>query len=305
MLMPERTPHWGVCWMHISIEIINHILSHHKNGCIAFSGGMDSMVLLDLVYRHTEYRPPVIFADSGMEYESTQDYVRDVCRKYNAPLHIAEAPNTYLNQWYRYGWPMLGKLAARQWMQRHRNFGYRLDVSTCCRRMKIAPARKLTRELGCTVQLTGQRGQVDDNLRGLRALKDGAVKYVIADNIVIGNPLIGWTDTMIKRYTRRNDLPMHPAKAAGAVTIGCLYCGGGAQYTNSGFKILRATQPEAWRKFMVDDRAGEIVLSIKYDRPLPEVRQAVGELGGLGKLADDRPWIFDYLKVTPIEGYTK
>jgi 3'-phosphoadenosine 5'-phosphosulfate sulfotransferase (PAPS reductase)/FAD synthetase len=247
----------------------------------------------------------VIYADSQMEYPETLPFIEAVCRKYGAELHVARANRTPLEQWQRSGFAMLGKLAARKWMQTHKGYGFKIDVSACCRQMKIGPARKAMRDMGIDLHFTGQRGQVDDALRGLRTLKDGAISYLKADKLTVCNPLTGWTDSMIRRYSEENALPVHPAKAAGAVTIGCLYCGGGAQFTNSGFRILRHIMPEEWRRFMVSWGAGEIVLSIKHDQPLSAIRRAVKHLGGLEYLSESRPWIFDFLRETPLEGYQK
>lgn len=293
--------------MNTSLEIINRAFAEHPAGCLAFSGGSDSLVLLDMVYTRTTHRPPVVHCDDQMAHPETVPFVRHTCERYGAALHIAKAARTPIDQWKAAGWPMLGKLAARLWMQRHthRAMGFRVDVSSCCRNMKIAPARRLMRSLGAEMQLTGQRGQTDDALRGLRALKDSALFYQKTDRLWICNPLAGWTDTMTRRYIEQNHLEEHPARAAGACTIGCLYCGGGAQFTNSGWPILRRLAPAAWRWFIVEAGAGEIALAIKYDRPLAQVRAALARLGGLEKVATDRPHVFDFLTTTPMRGYTK
>jgi len=288
-----------------SIEIINEAYARHRNSVIAFSGGSDSIVLVDIIYRHTPHRPPLVFVDSGMEHPATQDFVNNVAQAYSAEVNIARPVKPYADQWAAQGWPMLGKLAARQWMQKHKGFGYKLDVSSCCRNMKISPGRKLTKQLGATLQFTGQRGEADDALRGLRAIKDTATKYLEADKLTVCNPLQGWTDTMINRYKTDNKLPRHPSWEEGAITIGCLYCGGGAQYTNSGFRILRHILPDKWREYIVGMKAGEIILSVKHNRPLDHIREAVEKLGGLDKLADTHPWVFDYLSYPPLKGYTK
>jgi len=291
--------------MKTTLSIINEALGMAQHPAIAFSGGSDSMVLLDLIYTRTTARTPVIFADSQMEYPETLPFIESVCQRYGAQLHVARAPRTPLEQWRKSGWPMLGKLAARKWMQHHPGRGFKIDVSSCCRNMKIAPARKTMKALGVDLHFTGQRGQSDDALRGLRAIKDGAIAYLKTDKMHVCNPLQGWTDLMIRRYTEQNALPVHPAKAQGAVTIGCLFCGGGAQFTNSGFKILREIMPGAWNQFMIDWKAGEIILALKHDEPLPKARRAIENVGGLEYLAETRPWIFDFLRMTPLEGYTR
>jgi len=247
-----------------------------------------------------------VFADTQIEYPETVGYVQETCTRYGAELIIARANRTPAEQWAKQGWPMLGKLPARKWAAKNQSrMGFRLDVTGCCRTMKIAPARKAMRQHGTTLQLTGVRGNVDDSLRGMRAIKDTATHYVEADKLTICNPLTGWTDAMIRRYIGQNHLPEHPAKARGALTIGCMFCGGGGQFDNSGFRCLRQTQPDAWREFMTDMGGGEIILAIKYDKPLYIVREAVKQCGGIDKLVDDRPWVFDFLRLTPLRGYSR
>lgn len=291
--------------MNITLDIINTATEEHPNAVIAFSGGGDSTVLLDIIYTKTKHRPPLLWNDSRMEYPGTREHIEKIAAMYNADLLISQAPHEPLVQWEKTGWPMLGKLAARKWSQKHKNIDFKCNVTECCRKMKIKPARDLMKKHGFDMQFTGTRGNADDCLRGLRAIKDGSTVYVESDKLTICNPLTGWTDTMIKRYTESHSLPQHPAKAAGALTIGCMYCGGGAQFDNSGFKILRQTSPEAWRQFIVDWRAGEVILAIKYNTTLRIIRKAIEELGGLNKLANDMPWIFDYLRTTPIRGYVR
>ena len=290
--------------MEITKQIIKDACKKSPVRSIAFSGGSDSMVLLDMLYK-SGIRPEVIFADSQMEYKGTIPFIKKVCKEYGLNLHIAKAETTPIEQWRKTGWAMLGKLSARLWQQKNKDKGFKLDVTACCRKMKIAPARKLTREVGAEVQFTGQRGNQDDRLRGMRELKDGSLRYVKQDKIFICNPLLGWTDTMIRRYTIQNNLMIHPKKKEGAQTIGCMFCGGGAQFDNSGFKILRRTDKKAWYKFMVEWEAGFIILAIKYKVSLTEIKEVVGRMGGLGKIAKDTPWMFDYLRMKPLRGYDK
>lgn len=294
--------------MKTTINIINEAMATSRKACLAFSGGSDSVLLLDIVYKHTNHRPLVIFADSQMEYPETEAFCREVCGHYRAKLHVARATRTPEEQWQKQGWPMMGKIAARTWMQKHRganHLGFKMDVSSCCRNMKIAPARKLARSLGCDLQLTGTRGSTDDMLRGLRAIKDGATHYVKTDRMTICNPLTGWTDTMGRRYRDRHNLPIHPAKARGAMTIGCVCCGGGSQFTISAFRLLRKTWPEAWRKYIVEIGMGEIILAIKYDQPIERVKATLAEMGGLEAVAQERPWVFDFTAKKPAPGYVK
>jgi 3'-phosphoadenosine 5'-phosphosulfate sulfotransferase (PAPS reductase)/FAD synthetase len=279
--------------------------------CLAFSGGDDSLVLLDLVLETVVDAPTIIWADTQMEYPGSETFIRDTLNHYykkryeGLDLRIARARQTPLEQWEKTGWPMLGKTAARFWNQRHTGLGFRLNVSECCRAMKIGPARAVARNLGCTLQFTGKRGQADDNLRGMRTIKDGSLFFQERDKLWICNPLTGWTDADIAAYIKAHPIVRHPARALGAQTIGCVFCGGGSQYTNSGYRFLRHIWPEAWRQFMIDWRGGEIILALKYKTSLNRIQEAIAAAGGLKGLAAERPWIFDFTRLTPIKGYRK
>lgn len=292
--------------MKTTLDIIARAFSQYRPA-LAYSGGGDSTVLLDIVTA-MGYKPPLVYTDSQMEYHDSLPFVREVADRYGLELHVAKADITPQECWHRHGYPMLGKLAAAIWMQRHRgaaDLGFRLNVTGCCRRMKIKPGRDMAKRIGCNAMLTGQRGGQDDRLRGMRAWKDGAICLVKSDAITQVNPMLGWTDLMVGRYTRNHGLPVNPQKAAGALTIGCMYCGGGAQFDNSGFRVLRTTAPEAWRRMVVEYGFGPIILAIKYDRPLAEINAALAKLGGLEKVADTMPHVFDFLRHTPLRGYDR
>ena len=270
---------------------------------LAYSGGSDSVALLELAVR-AGLRPTIIWADTGMEYPETRAFVKEQAAAYGLELRIAKAPRTPIEQWQKTGWPFLGKMAARNWTMLHANAGFALNCSECCRSMKIGPARKLTKNLGCVVQLTGQRGR-DDRVRGMRNALEGPIAWQDRDRMWIANPLAGWTDQDVETYAREHNLPEHPAKARGAATIGCVFCGGGSQFENSGIRILRETWPEAWDQLIVEWGGGAIILAIKYGVRLEVALAAIKELGGLEQLATERPWIFDFTRLTPRAGYAK
>ena len=168
--------------------------------------------------------------------------------------------------------------------------------------LKVGPGRKLMKKIGCPVNLTGTRGNAEAAIRGKWDLA-GPIRYNKLDKIWIANPLAGWTDLMVKRYTEQCGLPQHPARKRGAVTIGCLPCGGGMQFTPNTISVLRKTEPEHWRRWMVTEGLGAIILAIKYDEPLDIIRDVIAKAGGLEKLAAERPWIFDYTLKKPLPGH--
>jgi 3'-phosphoadenosine 5'-phosphosulfate sulfotransferase (PAPS reductase)/FAD synthetase len=214
---------------------------------IAFSGGRDSMVLLDIVYRHTEHRPPVVYAHNSLMRPETLAFVQATCASYGAALHVAQPDRTHTEQWQRFGWPILGPLPAINWMQRYRHLGVRLNCGGCCRALKIAPGRKATKAIGCDAQFTGIRA-TDDMNRFLR-LKDGPVMESKADGLAIITPLSHWTDLMVRRYHREFSLPVHPGEGQ----TGCRMCAGAWRYEGNAVQALRREDPEAWHGHIVGD----------------------------------------------------
>lgn len=287
-----------------STEIMKEAMTKGRKACLAFSGGSDSLVLLGLA-RYLEPRPMVIWADSQMEYPETREFIEKTTKTMGFDLRIAKARIKPIEQWQKTGWPLLGKQPAREWNKKNKSAGFRLNCSECCRNLKIKPARRLSRNLGISVQFTGQKGTQDDNLRGFRAKTDGFIKYQKRDRMWIANPLIGWANDEIHGYIKQQNLPEHPARSRGAKNIGCVVCGGGSQFQESRYRILRSTWPEAWRSFMVDRAAGVIILAVKYKVDLDEAKEAVRELGGLAKIAEEMPWVFDFTRITPIKKIEK
>ena len=283
---------------------------------LAFSGGSDSLVLLDLADKARHHRiyhdspaypdrpsPYIIWIDSQMEYPGTLEFIKRTLTRYNldARLRTAKSNRTPQEQWHRTGYPMLGKMPARLWMQKNRGQGFAINCSECCRAMKITPARRLTRNLGCTLQLTGQRGKHDDHMRGMRSHKDGTLFYHQSDRIWISNPLTEWTFEDITTYIKLHKLEEHPAKKEGVQSLGCMFCGGGAQYTNSKFRILRFQNPPLFKRLIIDYNIGPIILAIKYKQNLFNITQAIKDTGGLESLLNKRPWVFDFTRKNPLQ----
>lgn len=293
--------------MTITGDIIDMAFRKYRPA-VAFSGGGDSMVVLDLCLRRG-HKPPLVYVDTQMEWNSSQPYVADFAKRNGLELHIAKAEMTPLEVWQRYGFPMLGKMPARMWMRTHpaKDYGFKVDCSTCCRKIKIEPGRLKAKEIGCNAMLSGLRGNADDRLRGLRSIKDGAVIYLKQDQLTQINPIDGWTDSMVRRYTKRHKLEINPIKAAGMSSVGCRYCGGGSRYVDNTIRFLRHHDPADWRHLMTDLGHARTILAIKYDAPLEVIDAAIDKLGGLGRMLDAMPHVFDFLQFPPlsIDGYDK
>lgn len=74
-------------------RIRNHLVEHQ--GYVAFSGGKDSLVVLDIA-RQVEPDVPVAFFDSGLEFPETYAYLEQLTVQWRLNLHIIPARLTTL-----------------------------------------------------------------------------------------------------------------------------------------------------------------------------------------------------------------
>jgi 3'-phosphoadenosine 5'-phosphosulfate sulfotransferase (PAPS reductase)/FAD synthetase len=272
---------------------------------LAFSGGTDSAILLDFLVRYCDLRPPLLWVDPGFELPGTEHHIRAVATRYHLSLHIAAPTAPAPEHWARSGYPLLGKESGAKWNASHPGFGFKASPSDCCRRRKLQPGRALSRAIGAELQFVATRGEADSNTRGFRAKTDGTLYE--QDGLWICTPLSGWTDLRIRTYLSRHDVPILPARKDGRVTnTGCnTVCGGGSQFSGSNFREMRKAFPAEWARTIRDRGFGRLILAIKYDAPLSAIDRALEAAGGIQRLMDSRPWVFDFTRETPIQGYRR
>lgn len=287
--------------MRQAVRILRETVAAHPRYVVAYSGGTDSSVLLDLVARYAPAPPvAVVFVSTGLEPEETRQHVAETVAGYGFRLHAVSPARAYREQWDRSGFPMLGKASARDWQRQHPGAGFRVDCSACCKALKLEPGRKATRALGASLQLVGTRGSADSRSRGFRTLKDGT-SYYTRDGLMVAKPLDGWTDLRLRWYVDRFRLRLNPVTLRGG-EAGCLPCGGGGQFTSSSLRRMRLHHPEAWRRYVLEEELGYVLLAVRYGTTLSAARRAVALLGELDAVP---PHVFDFLRPTPLPGYEK
>ena len=74
-------------------RVAAHLDTH--DGYVAFSGGKDSTVVLDLA-RRADPNVPVCFFDSGLEFPETLTYIDELTNRWNLNLHVIPARPTAL-----------------------------------------------------------------------------------------------------------------------------------------------------------------------------------------------------------------
>lgn len=212
---------------HLLERVREHL--HRYDGYLAFSGGKDSLVTLDLARRAGEADVPVVFFDSGLEFPETYSYLNHLVDTLNVNLTVISPRISALHLLYTSGlWnhrtaaakdnaDLHDTLITEPANQAHQLYGdgqlWGLRSSES-RGRAAAYSRTLAQEVrhschGCCTTTTEQRRQHGGMIRR----NDQTVAY---------SPIWDWSDTEVWTYIDRRQLPTNPVyeklRALGAPT---------------------------------------------------------------------------------------
>jgi phosphoadenosine phosphosulfate reductase len=164
---------------------------------LSSSFGIQAAVSLHLA---TEVAPniPVVFIDTGYHFPETYRFVDQLTERLRLNLQVYRAPLT--PAWFE---ARHGKL----WEQGVEGIVQYNEI------MKVEPMRRALAELGAWAWLAGLRRQQSSTRESLDfvATQDGRLKV---------HPILDWTDRDVHRYLTAHDLPYHPLREEGYVSIG-------------------------------------------------------------------------------------
>jgi phosphoadenosine phosphosulfate reductase len=169
---------------------------------VSFSGGKDSLVVLDLVSSITKDFT-AIFIDTGLEHPQTREYVKNIAHDWNLKLVTASAGDAFDDNFPAFGPPAK-------------------DFRWCCKVCKLAPASKVIEEKFPKGTLT-----VEGNRR-LESFSRAHTELVEENPFVPGqtilNPIRDWTALDVWLYIMMRDLDYNRLYDEDIERVGCWMC---------------------------------------------------------------------------------
>lgn len=197
-----------------TIKKIYHTYNEYKNKIdvfyVAFSGGKDSIVTLDIVQRTLPHNAfVVVFGDTGMEFPHTYDVVErisELCKKEGIEFYYAKSHLEPLQTWRKFGPP------ARK-------------IRWCCTVHKTAPVINELAEITKTkymhsMMITGVRGYESLSRSNYDELSFG--KKII--NQYSFHPILEWSSAEVYLYLYSQNLFFNESYKLGFNRIGCIMC---------------------------------------------------------------------------------
>lgn len=267
---------------------------------VAFSGGKDSTVLLDLV-RNKAFIPdakdvPAVYFDTGLEYPETREFVRTFDN-----VVILRPKATFKQVIDTYGYALISKQQSAL-IEAYRNtksekrkktllegnesgkaaviydkWKFMIDSPfkispKCCDMLKKEPAYRYEKETG-RYGFVGMRAD-ESRLRTGFYLNNGC--NIHSKKHPFSMPLAFWTEKDIYEYLDKYNLPRSKLYDMGYSRQGCMFCmfGVDLEVGENRFQKMARTHPQMYKYCMEKLNIGEVLnyMNIEY-RPIDQLEK--------------------------------
>lgn len=261
---------------------------------VAFSGGKDSTVLLDLV-RNVYPDIPAVFNDTGLEYPEIKEFVKTIDN-----VTILKPKMNFKQVLDKYGYPVISKMVAKQifglqnpteknkatrklYLEGVKRDGTKANrfklpakwhflidapfkISPhCCEVLKKSPAKLYERKSG-RKPFIGTMAS-DSNSRRLLYLERGC--NWVGGRRPISAPISFWLERDIWQYLKGNSIPYSSIYDMGYTRTGCMFCVFGTHLDSepNKFQRMKQTHPKIWDYCINKLGIGEILnfIGVVYD----------------------------------------
>jgi len=243
---------------------------HHGRVYVAFSGGKDSTVLLDLV--RSEYPDvPAMFADTGLEYPEIRQFVktipgvtwvkpkmnfREVVERYGYPV-VSKEQSQFIRQYRtaKSGKTKEIRLRGNKWGRGKisKKWRYLIDApfkisEQCCDKIKKEPIKTYEKETGEAPLLAIMASE--SHLRKQSYLKYGCNAFDLVRPL--SNPMAFWLEPDIWGYIKKYNVPYCKLYDMGWGRTGCTFCMFGVHMEKSDlfhknrFQRMKLSHPKLW-----------------------------------------------------------
>lgn len=228
-----------------AINTIRGIISRkeHKNlpVYVSFSGGKDSLVVLDLARSSLKQRElKAFFLNTGIEFPETVEFVRNFCREREIPLIEANAGSTFREQVGKFGPPAK-------------------DFRWCCKVCKLASAGDFELGKGASSQkgaiggvayLTVDGKRKHESFSRARIAASETNPFVPAQLNIF--PIRDWKAIEVWLYIHWRQLPYNPLYDLGFERVGCWLCPSALAAEYARVKDLHPEMYAKWNAFLLE-----------------------------------------------------
>jgi phosphoadenosine phosphosulfate reductase len=190
---------------------------------VSYSGGKDSLATLLMVLKHVG-QVPLMYIDTGLEFEATEKNVIDISDKYDLFVHRIFSGERFWEEFSKQGPPSQ-------------------DQRWCCRVCKLEPIREyISKHFGECISFIGQRKYESfSRMKNPRVWRNAYVKVQLS-----AAPIHNWTALHVWLTIFSEEAPYNTVYREQVDRIGCYMCPASDLAT---IVNIKARYPDLWREW--------------------------------------------------------